>query len=191
MYPPQWYPHPPQQSSELVGVLQLMLEREAQARAAAEAANARMQELYVRSLLDRPAPPNMFEQVRDMIKISKDLRPERESDTRGWEQALELAKRQSGLSEPKEDGLPIKEIASGVVAIANLFSSKRAAFQPPQQPAQQPETPPPAPAPEPAPQVILTYVDPSTGVVDVCDALRTVSEARARFGRPRQATAHA
>ncbi|MRG98480.1 hypothetical protein GF068_42185 [Polyangium spumosum] len=148
-------------------MMQLLVEREAKAREASEAANARTNEVLLKIALERPAATNQLELARDWFEFGKSAQTPRE-ESGSLKEAFELLKeeikaRGGGKGESKSDDLPVEVIVNGLVAAMNLFNNKRAASQAAQQPAPAPQQPAPAPqAPEPPPYApIPVYIDPS------------------------------
>ncbi|MDC3958556.1 hypothetical protein KEG38_32170 [Polyangium jinanense] len=172
-YPPHYYPPPPpappppqQQSMDILGLMQLLLDRDAKTRAAEVQARAQVevaQLQYQQSLLKLATErPNGLEQAREIFEFTKSVQPPTPREDSGpWKEAFEAmkdAKVQGGGE--NGDELSLTTLAPILTSLVDLVKSKRAEPQAPQPPPPQP-----APAPQPAPPP--SVFDPATGAVYV------------------------
>ena len=151
-------------------LIKFMLEREARA---AEA-QVKMQETLVRIALDKPAPPNPFENVRDIVQLVQSMNPHQAavnngSDPvkmleRGIAMGKDLASGDGGAGEEKIPWGGLVEAATVGLSLLKKKNEKeeaRPAKSDEKPKAEQPKSEPPAPQPAPLPQIMF---DPATGM---------------------------
>lgn len=168
--PPPPPPPPPAPAVDLTALIKFLLEKEART---AEA-QAKTQETLLRIALERPAPPNVFEGVRDVVQLMQTMNHQQPAGNNGsdpvkmLERGIAMGKDlASGDGGAGEDKIPWGGLVEAATVGLSLLKKKnekedaKPAKSEERPKAEQAKSETPAPQPAPLPQIMF---DPATGM---------------------------